>query len=138
MKVGVNYDRDGPVVRRLGVTLAGSYLGHRKMTFAFTTPPGFVHALRLAHMLGSLVHVTRRVGQVTDPSATDTESAARHPLSERSRLEGTGDSPPSSNDRPRTRPETDRDWSSSVRQRANADRAYNTATEVVVTLPGRF
>ena len=90
------------------MTLAGSYLGHRKMTFAFTSPPGFVRAQRLAHMLDSLVRVSRRVGQVTDRFATDAESAARHPLDERSRLEGTGDSPPSSNDRSGTRPETDR------------------------------
>lgn len=95
-------------MRRLGVTLAGSYLGHRKMTFAFTTPPGFVHAQRLAHMLDSLVRVSRRVGQATDRFATDAESTFRHPHDERSRLEGTGDSPPSSNDRPSTRPEIDR------------------------------
>jgi hypothetical protein len=85
-----------------------------------------------------LVRVTRRVGQVTDRFATDAESTARHPPGERSRLEGTGDSPPSSNDRSRAGPEIDRERSSSVRQRANADRAYNTATEVVVTWPGRF
>ena len=95
-------------MRRLGVTLAGSYLGHRKVTFAFTSPPGFVRAQRLAHMLDSLVRVSRRVGQVTDRFATDAESTTRHPLDERSRLEGTGDSPPSSNDRPGTRPDADR------------------------------
>lgn len=108
------------------------------MTFAFTTPPGFVRAQRLAHMLDSLVRVSRRVGQATDRFATDAKSAARHPPDEQPRLEGTGDSPLSLNDHPGTRPETDRAQSSSVRRRANADRAYNTATEVAVTLPGRL
>jgi hypothetical protein len=78
------------------------------MTFAFTAPPGFVRAQRLAHMLDSLVRVSRRVGQATDRFATDAESTARHPHDERSRLVGTGDSPPSSNDRSSARPEIDR------------------------------
>src|SRR6188768_2762486 len=60
------------------------------------------------------------------------------PPDERSRLAGTSDSPHSLNDRTGTGNEADRERSSSVRQQANADRAYNTATEVVVTLPGRF
>ena len=47
------------------------------MAFAFTAPSGFVLALRLAHMLDSLVRVSRRVGQVTDRFATDAESTAR-------------------------------------------------------------
>lgn len=60
-------------------------------------------------MLDSLVRVSRRVGQATDRFATDAESTARHPHDERSRLEGTGDSPPSSNDRSRTRHAADRE-----------------------------
>ena len=89
-------------------------------------------------MLDSLVRVSRRVGQVTDRFATDAKSTARHPPDERSRLEGTGDSPPRSNDRSRTGHAADRDGSSSVRQRANAIRVYNTETEVAVTFPERF
>ena len=60
-------------------------------------------------MLDSLVRVSRRVGQATDRFATDAESAARLPPDERSRLAGTSDSPHSSNDRPGTGPETDRE-----------------------------
>lgn len=103
------YDRDGPVVRRGDSRRRGSYLGQRTLSFAFTAPPGFVLAQRLAHMLDSLVRVSRRVGQGTDRFATDAESTPRHPPGERSRLEGTGDSPPSSNDRPRARQEADRE-----------------------------
>jgi hypothetical protein len=80
-------------------------------------------------MLDSLVRVSRRVGQGTDRFATDAESAARLPLDGRSRLAGTSDSPHSLNDRPETGPETDRERSSSVPRRANADRVYNTSTE---------
>ena len=85
-----------------------------------------------------MVRVSRRVGQVTDRFATDAESTSRLPPAVRPRLEGTGDSPPSLNDRTETRPEADRERSSSVRQRANAIRVYNTVAETTATFPERF
>ncbi|CAK8696582.1 unnamed protein product [Clavelina lepadiformis] len=47
---------------------AGSHLRRTTPAFAFTTPCGFRTAPRLAHMLDSLVRVSRRVGKVADIS----------------------------------------------------------------------
>jgi hypothetical protein len=41
-------------------------------------------------------------------------------------------------DRTETRPEADRERSSTVRRRANAIRVYNTAAEATATFPERF
>ena len=52
-----------------------------RKAFTFIAPTGFVRAQRLAHMLDSLVRVSRRVGQVTDRFATDAEYGRRAPAS---------------------------------------------------------
>jgi hypothetical protein len=89
-------------------------------------------------MLDSLVRVSRRVGQVTDRFATDAESTLGRSPAERPRSKDTGDSPLQSVGRAETRPDADRERSSTVRRRANAIRVYNTAAEATATFPGRF
>ncbi|CAK8678433.1 unnamed protein product [Clavelina lepadiformis] len=51
---------------------AGSHLRRTTPAFAFTTPCGFRTAPRLAHMLDSLVRVSRRVGKSSDSRALRT------------------------------------------------------------------
>ena len=65
-------------------------------------------------------------------------TAPGHPPAERPRSKDTGDSPLQLVGRAETRPDVDRDRSSTVRRRANAIRVYNTAAEATATFPERF
>ncbi|CAK8677117.1 unnamed protein product [Clavelina lepadiformis] len=56
---------------------AGSHLRRTTPAFAFTTPCGFRTAPRLAHMLDSLVRVSRRVGK---PGTENSPRPADSPL----------------------------------------------------------
>ncbi|CAK8676328.1 unnamed protein product [Clavelina lepadiformis] len=62
---------------------AGSHLRRTTPAFAFTTPCGFRTAPRLAHMLDSLVRVSRRVGKSSDSRALRTVPGRPTPRSAR-------------------------------------------------------
>ncbi|CAK8676374.1 unnamed protein product [Clavelina lepadiformis] len=72
---------------------AGSHLRRTTPAFAFTTPCGFRTAPRLAHMLDSLVRVSRRVGKVADISRGPRAPRATTRTATELRQPGTENSP---------------------------------------------
>ena len=97
--------RDGPVVRprhrRRGIPPETT----ARAVLCFHCASRFRNTQRLAHMLDSLVRVSRRVGQVTDRFATDPRPAAGPEDAAPPQSTDTGDSPRQSNGsaRPRCR-----------------------------------